>query len=143
MARRFLTEAQEAEVVAAIGRAERGNRGEVRVHLERRCKGEPIDRVRELFGSMCAGETSGDTGVLLYVAVASRRAAIWAGRGIHAAAEPGFWQQAVEAVAEGYRSGDGARGIELALDEIGALLREHLPGADVAGNELADQVTTS
>lgn len=140
---RLLSRSEEARLVDAIRRAERDNRGEVRVHVERRCKGDPLERARELFGSMCAGETSGDTGVLLYVAVASRRAAVWAGRGVHATAGPDFWQGAIDAVADGYRAGDGTRGIEAAIDEIGELLRRHLPGADTAGNELPDKVTTS
>lgn len=141
--RRHFGRVEEAEIVDAIRRAEQGNRGEVRVHVEGACKGEPLDRAKQLFASMCMDETSGDTGVLLYVAVKSKRAAVWAGRGIHAAAADGVWQEAVDAIADGYRAGNGAAGVRAAVDKIGDLLREHVPGPDRAGNELPNEVTTS
>jgi uncharacterized membrane protein len=34
-------------------------------------------------------------------------------------------------------------GLCAALEQIGEVLREHVPGEDVAGNELPDAVTTS
>jgi uncharacterized membrane protein len=104
--KRHFSRDQEAELVDAIRRAEQGNRGEVRVHVEATCKTEPLKRAEELFGSMCMDETSGDTGVLLYVATKSRKAAVWAGRGIHGAAADGVWQAAADAIAEGFRAGN-------------------------------------
>ena len=86
--------------------------------------------------------TRTDSAVLLYVSTADRKAAVFAGKGIHGAAEPAFWQTVTDAVAEGARGGDLAGGIARALDRVGDLLREHAPGEDTAGNELPDVVTT-
>ena len=83
------------------------------------------------------------TGVLLYVAVKDRSAAVFAGAGIHGAAGDGFWQDAIDAVARGFASGQPASGIVCALDMIGSLLRASAPGEDTAGNELPDEVTQS
>lgn len=142
--RRILSREEERIVVQAIGEAEKGNRGEVRVHLESRCPvDDPLVRAGELFYELGMQRTAGGTGVLLYVAERDRRAAVFAGPGIHGAAEKNFWQDAVNIVAEGFSTGEPARGIIRALGMIGALLREKVPGEDLSGNELPDEVTRS
>jgi uncharacterized membrane protein len=142
--RRILSREDERSVIQAIGEAEMGNRGEVRVHIEGRCPEEdPINRAAALFRELGMERTAEATGVLLYVAPHDRKAAVYAGPGIHGAAEKGFWQEAIDAVAEGFASGEPAQGLTLALDMIGTLLREKVPGDDRSGNELPDEVTQS
>ena len=142
--KRHLGREDEARLVAAIGRAEQGNRGEVRVHLEGRCAGkDALARAAQLFEQLGMRRTAQDTGVLLYVAVEDRKAAVFAGRGIHGAAQAGFWQEVVDSVAAGYRRGEPAQGLVAAVERLGGLLREAVPGEDVAGNELPDAVSGS
>jgi len=141
----FLTRAEEGRLRVAIALAERGHRGELRVHLEARYPGDgPVARAAELFSQLGLGETADDTGVLLYVAVRDGKAAVWAGSGIYqhgSARAPDFWKQAVALVAAGFAHHDAAGGIEQALAAIGGLLREVAPGADVHGNELPNEVS--
>lgn len=140
--RRRLGGEEESRVVAAIARAEQGNRGEVRVHIEARCGGaEPLARAATLFEELGMRSTHADTGVLLYVAERDRRAAVYAGAGVHAARESGFWEEVIRSVSDGYAAGQRADGLERALGAIGELLREALPGADSKGNELPDEVS--
>jgi uncharacterized membrane protein len=131
-------------IVAGIKDAERGNIGEVRVHIEDACpKGDALARARSLFSELGMQRTRRGTGVLLYVAVKDRKAAVFAGPGIHDTATEGFWRSVVDGVSAGYRKGEPIAGVCRALAEIGELLREHAAGEDVDGNELPDQVSTS
>jgi len=141
--RKTLTTEHEAQIVAAIKRAEAGNRGEVRVHVEPRCQGASLARARELFAALGMARTAADTGVLLYVAQRSRKTAIWAGQGIHDAVDSRVWQGLVDDVASRFAAGDGIAGLCAAIDSIGDMLRKHLPGPDEAGDELPNKVTTS
>ncbi len=142
--KRYLSRTEEDALVAAMERAEQGHRGEVRVHLERRCPGEDaLARAGQLFEALEMRATSGDTGVLLYVAVEDRKAAVFAGAGVHGAARPGFWQEVVDAVAAGYRRGEAPQGLVEAVERIGGLLRTAVPGADASGNELPNVVSQS
>ncbi|MDQ3033066.1 MAG: TPM domain-containing protein [Myxococcota bacterium] len=142
--RKLITASDDATIVAAIGRAEQGSRGEVRIHLERRCAdAEPMERARALFGELGMHETEGATGVLLYVALRPRVACVFAGEGIHGAAAEGFWDEVVDRVARGFAEGRAAAGLVEAIDRIGELLRRVAPGEDRAGNELPDQISTS
>ncbi len=84
-----LDAAGEAAVVAAIKRAERGNRGEVRVHLEAAAPGgDALARAEALHRALGVHRTKDGTGVLLYVAVDDRRAAVYAGAGVFGARTP-------------------------------------------------------
>lgn len=139
-----LSAADESRIVSAIRDAEAGNRGEVRVHVERRCpSGKPIDRAEELFHALGMDETDEDTGVLLYIAADDRTACVWAGAGVYGARDEGFWDEVVDEVAGGFVSGAPGRGIATAVRRIGRLLRELVPGEDTAGNELPDEVSMS
>lgn len=133
----------EKRVVAAIAAAEAGNRGEVRVHIERRAKAPPLQSARRWFFELGMHRTAADTGVLLYVATGSRKVAVFAGGALHAEVEPQRWQATVDAVTAGYSAGRPADGLCEGLARIGEILREALPGEDVHGNELPDAVSRS
>lgn len=130
-------------VVEAIGQAEEGNLGEVRVHIEPECPAEePLDRARELFAELGMRDTEERTGVLLYIADVDHKCAVFAGKGVYESRDQDFWSHVIDEVAEGYRRGAPVEGIVEALEEIGDVLREQVPGEDVAGNELPDEVST-
>lgn len=137
----MLSELQEQRIVRAIANAERGNRGEVRVHIEARCAGDPRIRAQRVYGALGLSNTVDDTGVLVYVASDSRVAVVLSGAGVPDQA-PGFWQEVVDEITAGYRKDQPEVGICAALERVGTLLREVVGGQDAEGNELADAVTT-
>lgn len=131
-------------MIAAITRAERGNRGEVRVHLEARCPGsDPLARARGLFHALGVDRTKDGTGVLLYVAVDDRKVAVFAGHGVHGAQTPEFWKGVTDTVADGARKGSLTQGLVAGIDRIGEVLRVAAAGRDRHGNELPNSVTSS
>jgi uncharacterized membrane protein len=133
------------EITAAIAEAEKGHRGELRVHLEKRCPKDkaPEERARELFDSFGMGRTREDTAVLLYVAFDDGHAVVHAGSGVVDAPKPGFWKAVAAEIDRGLAIGEPLAGVCAAIEQIGEMLREHCPGEDLAGNELPDAVTTS
>ena len=138
-----LMESDKQRLVNAIALAETGSRGELRVHIEAECKGDALDRARFFFHQFEMHATKDGTGVLLYVSPGSRKTAIFAGPGIHKPAGGALWANAVKTVADGFRAGDGIGGIESAILLVGEALRRCAPGEDEAGNELANEVTSS
>lgn len=138
-----LSPADEARVVDAIRAAEAGNRGEVRVHVERRCGDSALGAARRWFFELDMHRTAADTGVLIYVAHADRQAAVFAGGALHAEVAPAEWQAVIDAVIAGYRAGRPADGLCDGLARVGDILRAALPGEDIAGNELPDAISTA
>lgn len=138
-----LTWQQEQDVVRAVANAERGNRGEVRLHLEAKCPGDALERAAALYRSLGMHETKDDTGVLLYVATASRVCAVFSGAGIVSRPPEGFWKSVTDAVAQGFAKQEPAQGLIAGLTRIGEMLRAHVPGDDRAGDELSNAISRS
>ena len=134
----------EEYIISAISEAEKGNRGEIRVHIEKKCPREKVfDRAKELFELFEMHQTREGTGMILYIAIEDRLAAIFAGHGIHGEEEPDFWQKVVNTVANESKRGSITSGIVMALGIIGEFLRRVVPGDDDSGNELPNEVTIS
>ena len=140
VARIALSVGDRTRIAEAIKKAEHGHRGEIVVHVEPSCLGDPLKRAAKLFAKLGVDRTADGTGVLLYVAATPARAAIWAGRGISEGDRIATWKRVFEAI--GASHDDPATGILRAIEELGAVLREHVPGPDVHGDELANEVVS-
>jgi uncharacterized membrane protein len=83
--RAFFSPAEAKAIVAAIGAAEKETSGEIRLHLENRCKvGDAYERGRALFESLGMTATAQRNGVLIYLATSDRTFAVLGDTGIHA-----------------------------------------------------------
>ena len=138
-----ISEEDRHRLVNAIGVAEQGSRGELRIHIEAKCAGDAFERARFFFRHFKMHHTRDGTGVLLYISPGGRKTAIFAGRGIHKAAGDALWSDAVKQVADGFRSDNPIGGIESAILLVGEAMRRCAPGEDTAGNELPNEVTLS
>ena len=84
-------------------------------------------RAREIFQSKNLEATRGRTGVLIFVSLAERMAEIIADEGIAAHVEPGVWDRAMAALAEGLKRGQPGAGFAAAVGLCGDLLAERFP----------------
>jgi uncharacterized membrane protein len=123
----------------AIRAAEAGHRGEIVVHIEPRVFGDPLKRAAKLFADKGVDRTKDHTGVLLYVATATRTAAVWAGTGVKGGGDLETWKPVFDALGA---AGDPTTKICAAIAALGTVLTERCAGADVHGNELGDGATS-
>ena len=104
------------------------------------------DAVREHamieFQKMGIADTSGRTGVLLYLSQAERQAVILADRAIHGKVREGTWQKIIDEMIHGIRGKKAAEAISGAVREIGTHLASHFPRKPDDVNELPDKVET-
>lgn len=63
------TQQQKDAMVAAIKQAEKDTSGEIRVHIENRCKIDVLDRAADVFAQLKMHKTAQRNGVLVYVAL--------------------------------------------------------------------------
>jgi uncharacterized membrane protein len=133
-----LTEENRKRISAAIKAAEAGHRGEIVVHIEPRLWGKPLERAAKLFTRLGVHNTKDDTGVLLYVATASRAAAVWAGKGITGGGDSATWTPVFAALGA---AADPTSAICDAIAAVGKVLATNASGSDVHGNELGDGVS--
>jgi uncharacterized membrane protein len=138
----FLNEEQEAEVVAAIRKAESHTSGEIRVHIEKTSKGNIWDRAMEVFHLLKMDNTKEDNGVLIYVAIDDRQFVIYGDKGINKVVPKDFWETTKDAIASSFKKGDFKQGLIDGILIAGKELQEHFPWSEGDKNELSNKIST-
>jgi uncharacterized membrane protein len=139
--RRLLAEQDEARVIAAIRAAEARTSGEIRVHVERHFRGDPMTTARRWFTRLGMEATGERNGILFYVAVDDRAFAIVGDAGIHAKVGEAFWTAVRDAMGDAFAKGNPADGLTQAIGEVGSRLAAHFPRGGGDRNELSDEVS--
>jgi uncharacterized membrane protein len=138
---RFIAPDDLDAVTRAVGEAEAGTSGEIRVHLEARCPGDPMARAVEVFDRLGMGRTALRNGVLIYLAVEDRKLAVIGDAGVHERVPGEYWERLKQALVTELRAGHPRDGLVAAVREVGETLRRHFPRAPDDRNELTDQVS--
>jgi putative membrane protein len=94
------------------------------------------ERAQEVFLSRNLHLTRERTGILIFVALAERRAEILADEGIASKVDQQVWADAVAALTAGMRRGSPAEGFTAAIRLCGDVLAEHFPPRDDNPDEL-------
>jgi uncharacterized membrane protein len=133
---------QEARVVDAIRLAELNTSGEVKVHLERFCKGDALDRAKEKFSKLNLHKTQLRNAVLVYVAIEDRKAAIFGDEGIHAKVDDDYWKTELDLMLSYFKNGEYAEGLIQVVTDIGIKLNAEFPyNADTDTNEVSNEIS--
>ena len=139
---RILSKEQEKTVMNAIKEAENNTSGEIRVHLEDRCKkDDPIKRAIEMFGELHMHETELRNGVIVYVAIKDHKLAVWGDEGIHTKVGQDFWNDTLATMQKYFSAGDYETGLSEAILMIGDKLKENFPYQSDDENELSDDIS--
>lgn len=141
MARKFLTEADEAKVIKAIEEAETNTSGEIRVHIEAHCEGDPYHRAVKLFEKMGMTRTALRNGVLVYIAVEDHKFAIIGDKGIDEKVPRGFWEETQLLMREHFRKGNLGDGLVEGVLDAGEQLKKYFPYQSDDTNELKDEIS--
>ena len=137
----FFNSEQREKIIQAVRDAELNTSGEIRIHLERRCKEDVLDRAAYLFGKLKMHETSLRNGVLFYLAIDDHKFAILGDAGINAVAPENFWDDIKDRVMKEFGKGQYTRGLVTGIQMAGEKLKEHFPYQEGDVNELEDGIS--
>lgn len=140
-ASKYFNKTQQSEIVAAIQQAEKDTSGEIRVHIESKCNEDVLDHAAWLFDYLKMKETELRNGVLVYVAVESRKFAIIGDKGINAVVPLDFWDSVKEKMRSHFVKGELTEGIAEAVIEAGVQLKKYFPYQKNDINELPDEIS--
>lgn len=139
---KFLTKEQEEHIVEAIQQAEEATSGEIRVHIEKKCKADsPIQRAKQVFSELKMHETELRNGVIVYIAWKDHKVAIWGDQGIHDKVGQSFWENEVELLISYFKKEDYETGISEVTLQIGQKLKEFFPFQKGDVNELSNTIS--
>ena len=137
----LLNREEDRRVVEAIRQAELNTSGEIKVHIENRCKGDVEERSLYIFKHLKLNETKLHNGVLIYLAVKDRKFAILGDQGINDVVEKGFWNDAKELMLAHFKEGRFTEGLEEGILRCGEKLKAFFPYQSDDVNEIPDDIS--
>ncbi|MBI5025445.1 MAG: TPM domain-containing protein [Nitrospirae bacterium] len=140
--KKFFTDSEKQKIVEAIQMAEKETSGEIRLHVESRCKTDVLERAKVIFLKLTMHQTKLHNSVLIYLALKDRKFAILGDEGIHSYVKDEFWQGLKEMVQEYFKKEDFLGGLVFAIESIGHRLKTHFPYRSEDINELPDDIST-
>ncbi len=140
---KFFSKEQKELITRAVREAELNTSGEIRVHIERKCMGEALDRASYIFEKLHMNRTARRNGVLFYLAIDDHEFAILGDAGINALTPDDFWNVISGKMAGLFREGSFTEGLVTGIQMAGEQLKEHFPYETDDVNELSDDISFS
>ncbi len=138
---KYFTEENKLQIANAIRVAETNTSGEIRLHIEKYCKEEVLDRAAYIFEKLEMHKTQLRNGVLFYLAIEDRKFAILGDAGINQKVSEDFWEMANETVLSSFKEGKLTEGLVEGILMAGEQLKEHFPFMKDDKNELSDDIS--
>ncbi len=137
----YFTEENKQQIANAIRVAELNTSGEIRIHIEKHCKEEVLDRAAYIFEKLEMHKTKLRNGVLFYLAIEDRKFAILGDAGINMKVPENFWEKANEIVLSSFKEGKLTEGLTTGILMAGEQLKAHFPYQLEDENELSDDIS--
>lgn len=137
----FLSIEDRQKIIEAIQKAEQNCSGEVRVHFDRRCKGDVLEAAAQTFARLDMQRTKLRNGILFYVAYRDRKFAVIGDLGINQRVPNDFWNQICEMLEQYFKSGDYVGGLCKGIELCGDQLKTYFPHQSDDVNELPDDIS--
>jgi len=138
---RYISKVDEKRIMQAIHEAETNTSGEIRVHVQPRCKGTPIEVAKKVFERLGMTRTEQRNGVLFFVAHKDKKFTILGGKGIDDVVPADFWESIVKTVTDCFSDGRTADGLCDGITAAGNALKEYFPYQSDDVNELNDEIS--
>ena len=139
--KKFFSEKQKQVVQQAIAKAELNTSGEIRVHIEDKCKEEALDRAASVFHQLKMDATALRNGVLFFLAVDDHKFAILGDKGINEKVPSDFWNHIKDEMLLNFKEHKFTEGLCKGIEMAGEKLKEYFPLLTSDTNELSNDVT--
>lgn len=141
MAKDFFNKEERKLIVDAIKEAELNTSGEIRVHIDSKCKEDVMDRAAYWFEKLQMHKTELRNGVLFYLAYEDHKFAILGDAGINQKVDANFWEKDKETMLNYFKQGEFAKGLSEGIKLSGEQLKAHFPYQSDDVNELSDEIS--
>ena len=135
------SEQERDQILAAIKEAELSTSGEIKVHIDKKCKKDVMDRAAAVFASLGMHKTELRNGVLFYIAFEDHKFAILGDGGINAVVTDDFWDEIKDTMLKFFKEHKYAEGLSIGIKMAGEQLKVHFPYKDGDINELSDEIS--
>lgn len=141
MVRKQFSEDQQEAIRNAIAAAELNTSGEIRVHIDKICKKDPIERAIEMFAKLGMHKTELKNGVLFFVSMEDHKLAIIGDKGINEVVAVDFWDSIRDEMIQHFKDGMYTEGLVKGIHRAGEQLKSAFPFQSDDENELSNDVS--
>ena len=135
----FFSEEQIKLINACIIKAELGNTGEIRLHVEANCEDDPVKRATVLFHRLHMHKTKYRNAVLFYLAVNHKKLAVVGDKAIHEKVSDEFWHKVKDHVISRFKEAKYAEGLCEGIEMTGEMFSKYFKGD--TKNQLPDEIS--
>lgn len=139
--RKYFSEKDKLQIENAIRAAEFNTSGEIRVHIEKHCKEDVLDRAAFIFEKLGIQKTELRNGVLFYLAIEDHLFAIIGDAGINQKVPEDFWESIKNEMTGFFKEGKITEGLTAGILRAGEKLKQHFPWQTDDVNELSDEIS--
>jgi uncharacterized membrane protein len=141
MTQQSISESDKIAIQEAIRRAEELTSGEIRVHIDQNCKGNPLERAIQVFNKLKMQATKERNGVLIYLSFKDKKLAILGDIGIDEKVGSDFWTSTKDQLILDFKNNQFREGITNSVIEVGKRLKEYFPHQADDSDELSNEIT--
>jgi uncharacterized membrane protein len=135
------TERQKEAIQLAIAKAELNTSGEIRVHIDKQCKVDPLKRAIVIFEELKMYNTAQKNGILIYLSLNDNKLAIIGDSGINAVVPDDFWDNERDLMISFFKKGQFTEGLVQGIRMVGEQLKAAFPYLENDTNELSNEVS--
>lgn len=141
MSKKLFSDDEKVMLRQAIANAELFTSGEIRVHIDNFCLGNPMRKAIRVFKRLKMHDTAERNAVLIYIAIKNHKLAIIGDKGIDEKVPDGFWDNEKSLMISYFKNGDYVDGLEEGIRLVGEQLKMYFPAKEVDKNELSDEIS--
>lgn len=137
----FLDRLEHDQVAAAIRKAEEKSSGQIIVFVTRHRPKYILAFARKSFRRLKLHRTEKRNGVLIVVAPAAQKVAIFGDTALHSKSDEAFWGEVIRQMQPDLKKGEFTAAIVGAVEKVGSVLATHFPpDGSSRQNEISDEV---
>ena len=133
----------QARIINAIEKAELNTSGEIRVHIESKCKEDILDHAAFIFEKLEMQKTEQRNAILFYIAITDHKFAVIGDAGIHEKVGDDFWESVKNEMTSFFKEGKLAEGLINGIEKAGNELKSYFPYQTNDKNELDNEISFS
>jgi uncharacterized membrane protein len=137
----FLAQLEHDRVAAAIRDAEKRSTGQIRVFVTHRRPKDILAFARKSFRKLKLHRTERRNGILIVVAPAAQKVAIFGDTAVDSKSDEAFWDEVIRQMQPDLKKGQFTAAIVGAVEKVGSVLAAHFPpDGSRRKNEISDEV---
>ncbi|MCK4917367.1 MAG: TPM domain-containing protein [Candidatus Omnitrophica bacterium] len=139
--KKFFNSEEEKKIIEAIQAAEKATSGEIRVHLTKEIKTDPLKEAIRIFKILKMDKTQQSNGCLVLIGLKNKKIVVIGDKGINDLVENNFWDDVINNMVKNFKKQCYVEGLVKSILMIGDKLKKFFPYTADDINELSDTIS--